>query len=128
MSGIIYHYAECRNSQCPYAECHSAKWHTECHYAECRGAIKSYLRNDPKTNDAFFSFFLSSNAASATTVKEFLETAKEEFEEKWKNPVKVRTFFKKYFFNFIFHFYFQFKTFWTMPRKTLRTDGPEMTK
>jgi len=27
----------------------------------------------------------------AENVKEFLETAKEEFEEKWKNPYKVST-------------------------------------
>ena len=34
-------------------------------------------------------------------VKEFLETAKEEFEEKWKNPVKVSN---------PFFFLLQFKT------------------
>lgn len=33
-------------------------------------------------------------------VKEFLETAKEEFEEKWKNPVKVSLQFSFLFFQF----------------------------
>ena len=37
-------------------------------------------------------FFISSFIILVTTaVKEFLETAKEEFEEKWKNPYKVST-------------------------------------
>ena len=35
-------------------------------------------------------------------VKEFLETAKEEFEEKWKNPVKVSIIINVYFFLFSF--------------------------
>ena len=37
-------------------------------------------------------FLISSFIILVTTaVKEFLETAKEEFEEKWKNPYKVST-------------------------------------
>ena len=55
-------------------------------------------------------FLISSFIILVTTaVKEFLETAKEEFEEKWKNPHKVSTIITM--INVPLLFYFQSKTF-----------------
>ena len=44
-------------------------------------------------------------------VKEFLETAKEEFEEKWKNPVKVSL------FSFIFFLFISVQDFLDKAKK-----------
>ena len=51
----------------------------------------------------FLTFLISSFIILVTTaVKEFLETAKEEFEEKWKNPYKVSTIKQWLMYPFLF--------------------------